>query len=198
MLDGWSSMISSAKPEIDVEEEITNTAGEIIAKTSFGLNDDNRRMIFQKLLALQLSLFKSKRFVGVPFSKYIHPKQSLESKKLEEPARSTASREPWGRPLREDFNNVRAHRSGHDVLLSSSSTWTLLLLAIHTKWQNELREEIKEVIGDGDGDGDVDATMVTGPKKMGWVIDETLRLTIHPSIPNLRGKQEKTFEWTVL
>jgi cytochrome P450 len=82
MLDNWTTLINSGKPEIDVEKEITTTAGEIIAKTSFGISYQSGQLVLQKLRALQMTLFMSNRFVGVPFSKFFFPKRTLEAKRL--------------------------------------------------------------------------------------------------------------------
>ncbi|XP_042495985.1 cytokinin hydroxylase-like [Macadamia integrifolia] len=82
MLDQWSTLIASGEPTIDVERHVISTAAEIIAKTSFGINDDNGSLVFQKLRDLQISLFKFNRLVGVPFSKLMHLKKTSESRKL--------------------------------------------------------------------------------------------------------------------
>lgn len=82
MLERWMAMVKSGNPEVDVEKEIMNTAGEIIARTSFGINYENGRKVFEKLRAMQITLFKSNRYVGVPFSKMMCPKQTLMAKRL--------------------------------------------------------------------------------------------------------------------
>lgn len=85
MLDKWSTLIinsSSMKAEIDIEKEIIATTGEIIAKTSFGISYEKGHKVFEKLRAIQQALFKSSRFVGVPFGKFMFPKQTFEAKRL--------------------------------------------------------------------------------------------------------------------
>jgi cytochrome P450 len=82
MLDKWSTLINSGRPEIDLEREITATAGEIIAKTSCGVGYESGQNVFHKLRELQMTLFKTNRFVGVPFSKFLYPKKALEARKL--------------------------------------------------------------------------------------------------------------------
>ena len=42
---------------------------------------------------------------------------------------------------------------GHETT-ALALTWTLLLLGIHTEWQIQLRDEIKEVLGDKESDFD--------------------------------------------
>ncbi|KAB2596687.1 hypothetical protein D8674_032137 [Pyrus ussuriensis x Pyrus communis] len=66
---------------------------------------------------------------------------------------------------------------GHDTTVLAI-TWSMLLLAMHPEWQNQLRQEIREVIGDIE----VDVDRLAGLKKLGWVISEVLRL--YPSAPN--------------
>ncbi|GMY39834.1 cytokinin hydroxylase-like [Fagus crenata] len=212
MLDNWTTLINSGKPEIDVEKEITTTAGEIIAKTSFGISYQSGQLVLQKLRALQMTLFMSNRFVGVPFSKFFFPKRTLEAKRL-------------GKEIDQLFlsiitdrkKSMKAGKPSHDLLgllLQGSThvdsrlgktltpqqlvdecktfffgghettalaiTWTLLLLATHPEWQTQLRDEIKEVVKDGE----FDVNMLAGLKKMGWVLNEVLRL--YPSAPNVQ------------
>ena len=192
MLDRWATLINSGKPEIDVEREITTTAGEIIARTSFGLSYQNGSKVFEKLRAMQITLFNSNRYVGVPFSKWMCPKKSLEAKKLGKEIDHLllsiidARKKSWdGSPQKDllgllmEGNHVdgRVGKSltatglvdecktfffgGHETT-ALALTWTLLLLAMHPHWQNQLREEIKEVIGDGE----IDFTRLAGLKKV--------------------------------
>ncbi|XP_022737483.1 cytokinin hydroxylase-like isoform X2 [Durio zibethinus] len=202
MLDRWATLINSGKPEIDVEREITITAGEIIARTSFGLSYQNGSKVFEKLRAMQITLFNSNRYVGVPFSKLMCPKKNLEAKKLGREIDQLllsiidARKKSWdGSPQRDllgflmEGNHVdgRVGKSlnarelvdecktfffgGHETT-ALALTWTLLHLAMHPHWQNQLREEIREVIGDEE----IDFTRLAGLKKMGWVMNEVLRL----------------------
>ncbi|KAK3017612.1 hypothetical protein RJ639_004846 [Escallonia herrerae] len=210
MLDRWASLIDSGKQEIDIEREITTTTGEIIAKTSFGLSYEDGKRVFEKLRAMQLTLFKSNRYVGVPFSKFMYPKQNLEANKLGQEidalllsiitARKNSSsgqteQNLLGLLLAQNSADVHPGKmltvndlvdecktfffGGHETT-ALALTWTLLLLAMHPKWQIELREEIKQVMGDGE----IDATKLAGLKKMQWVMNEVLRL--YPSAPNVQ------------
>ena len=82
MIERWVTQINSGNPEIDVEREIIATAGEIIATTSFGIKDEKAREVCEKLRALQMILFKTTRYVGVPLGKCFNLKKTLEAKKL--------------------------------------------------------------------------------------------------------------------
>lgn len=192
MLDRWSSLINSGNPVIDVEREISSTAGEIIAKASFGLNYENGRKVFEKLRAMQLILFNSNRYVGVPFSKLMNPKHTLEAIKLGREidsmllsiindrtksgdqypskdllgilleAKEVDGREGKTLRTRELVDECKTFFfAGHETT-ALAVTWTLLLLALNPEWQNQLREEIREVIGDKE----VDFQMLAGLKKV--------------------------------
>ncbi|XP_022774119.1 cytokinin hydroxylase-like [Durio zibethinus] len=203
MLDKWATLINSGKPEIDVEREITTTAGEIIARTSFGLSYQNGSKVFEKLRAMQITLFNSNRYVGVPFSKWMCPKKNLEAKKLGKEIDHLllsiidTRKKTWDGSTQKDLlgllmegnhvegwvgKSITARElvdecktfffGGHETT-ALAITWTLLLLAMHPPWQNQLREEIREVIGDED---QIDFSRLASLKKMGWVMNEVLRL----------------------
>ncbi|KAK6155695.1 hypothetical protein DH2020_009943 [Rehmannia glutinosa] len=221
MLDRWTGLINSGQPEIDVEREIISTAGEIIAKTSFGVSYENGRKVLEKLREMQITLFKSNRHVGVPFGKFLNPKQNLKAKTLgkevDELLRSiiTERREKprtgnkpeqdlLGLLLADNTVDGRKKRAlttkelvdecktfffgGHETT-ALALTWTLLLLGLHPEWQEELREEIKHVVGDGEI---VDATMLVGLKKMEWVMNEVLRL--YPPAPNVQRQARQDIQ----
>ena len=190
--------MSSGMPEINVESEISHAAGEIIAKTSFGISFESGRKVFDKLREMQVTLFQSNRYVGVPYNKLMCPIQSLKAKKL--------GKEIDGLLLsiindRQKSNNVGTQQDLLGLLLAGSIvggnlgtmltarelvdecktfffgghettalalTWTMLLLATHPEWQTQLREEIKEVIGEGD---QLDFTKLGGLKKVkSWLL----------------------------
>ncbi|MED6143435.1 hypothetical protein PIB30_006009 [Stylosanthes scabra] len=91
MIMRWSTQINNSAAAaaggngviIDVEKEIIETSGEIIAKTCFGgTQDEDAKQVLQKLRALQTALFKSTRYVGVPFGRFFNVKKTLEANKL--------------------------------------------------------------------------------------------------------------------
>lgn len=194
MIDRWIAQINTGNPEIDVEREIIATAGEIIARTSFGMKDENAIKVSENFRALQMTLFKTTRYVGVPFGKCFDMRKTLEAKKLGKEidrllmcvvtARKKLSVE--GRD-REDLlelllqENHRAEKklgktlstrqlvdecktfffAGNETTALAIS-WTLFLLAVHEDWQIQLREEIKEVVGDKE----IDINVLAGLKKV--------------------------------
>ena len=190
MVDRWASQINSGNPEIDVEKEIIATAGEIIARASFGMRDENGKEVFQKLRTLQTILFKSNRYVGVPFGKFIAIKKTLEAKLLGQEIDKLllsiiADRIQSGQSqedllglllqenhqvdgqskrtfsMREFVDECKNFFFGYETT-ALSITWPLLLLAMHEDWQNQLRDEIKE----GVGNEDPDVNMLAGLKKV--------------------------------
>ncbi|CAN1158777.1 Cytochrome P450 714C2 [Linum perenne] len=215
MLDNWDTQISSGTPEIDVESHITATAGEIIAKTSFGVGYEMGRMVVEKLRAVQLTLFNSNRYVGVPYSKIMCPKKTLDAKKLgkeidslllsiistrKKNLNNNNSKDLLGLLLQENHVDGRLGKTlttrelvdecktfffgGHETTALAIS-WTLMLLAKHPEWQEELRKEIKEV----SGDKMIDFSMLSSLKKMGWVMNEVLRL--YSPAPNVQRQAKE-------
>lgn len=193
MIDKWSTLVSSGMAEIDVESEIVNAAAEIIAKTSFGISFETGRKVFAKLREIQVTLFQSNRFVGVPFGKLMVPIKSMKAKRLGKEIDglllsiiNDRKKSNNGGPQQDllgllladsviggNLGNVLTARElvdecktfffgGHETT-ALALTWTMLLLATHPDWQTQLREEIKEVIGEGD---QLDFTKLNGLKKV--------------------------------
>ncbi|GMH08984.1 hypothetical protein Nepgr_010824 [Nepenthes gracilis] len=211
-IEQWTAVItanSSGAAELDVEKEITILAGEIIAKTNFGIDNEAGKILLDKLRAMHISLFKHTRYVGVPLGQFLTLNQTLEARRLGreidglllsiiDARKKVVSLEPQHDLLgmlleaqREDRGLVKGLTTrelvdecktfffaGHETV-ALAIAWTLLLLAMHPMWQEELRREIAEVIGHK---LEMDFTMLARLKKMGWVMSEVLRL--YPSSPN--------------
>ncbi|KAK7270858.1 hypothetical protein RJT34_26341 [Clitoria ternatea] len=209
MIDRWISQINMGNPEIDVEREVVATAGEIIARTSFGMKGQNAKEVSEKLRALQMTLFKTTRYVGVPFGKCFNVKKTLEAKKLgkeidklllsviKDRKKSSINRQSQEDLLglllrgnhqvdgkkfttRELVDECKTFFfAGHETTALAIS-WTLFLLATHEDWQIQLRDEIREVVGDKQ----LDINGLAGLRKMKWVMNEVLRL--YPTAPNVQ------------
>jgi cytochrome P450 len=82
MLSRWTDLVLSGQSEINIETEVTENAAVIIAKASFGMNEEKCKIVYEKLRSMQVMLFKSNRLVGVPFSKFLFMKQSYSQWKL--------------------------------------------------------------------------------------------------------------------
>ncbi|KAI3975192.1 hypothetical protein MKX01_020593 [Papaver californicum] len=176
------------------------------------VNDENGRNVFEKLRAMQVALFKSTRLAGVPFSKFMYQKQTREAKKLGQEIdeilvsiirsrkesignnNNDHGQDFLGIMLQDDSENKKLSVeelvdecktlffSGHETT-ALALTWTLFLLALHPQWQNHLREEIKKVTAEGQMLLN-DLTNITKLKKMGWVMNEVLRL--YSAAPNVQ------------
>ncbi|XP_057527937.1 cytokinin hydroxylase-like [Amaranthus tricolor] len=211
VIRNWTTRIGmSNKLELEMEREVSTLAGEIMAKTNLGINGELGHILFEKLRALQINLFKHSRYLGVPYGHFLKLGRTLEAKKLGKEIddiiisiinsrKKVISEEKKNDLLgllleseeyvngknvgklstREIIDECKTFfLGGHDTV-ALTLTWTLMLLAMYPNWQDELRQEIKEVIGEKDN---LDFTMLPKLKKMGWVMNEVLRL--YPSAPN--------------
>jgi len=193
MIERWIAQINSGNPEIDVEKEVVETAGEIIAKTSFGMKGKNAKEVSEKLRALQMELFSTTRYVGVPFEKCLNVKKTLKARKLGKEIDKlllsviTSRMKSVKRQTQEDLLGLLLQGNhqgdgklgktfttrdlldecktfffaGHETTALAIS-WTLLLLAMHQDWQIQLRDEIREVVGDKE----LDINVLAGLKKV--------------------------------
>ncbi|CAA7059554.1 unnamed protein product [Microthlaspi erraticum] len=214
MLDRWAIQINSGNQEFDMENEIIGTAGEIIAKTSFGVTGDSGTQVLKNLRAVQFALFNSNRYVGVPFSNVLGFKQFTKAKALgreidglllsiiNERKRSLVKgdgdhHDLLGMLLKADKGKFTATElvdecktfffAGHETT-ALALTWTFMLLAIHPEWQDTIRDEIRQVIGDSE----IEYSKLAGLKKMSWVMNEVLRL--YPPAPNAQRQARKDIE----
>lgn len=203
MLDRWTSIINSGQQEFNIEAEISTTMGMIVAKTTFGMNYHNGEEVLQKLRAMHQVLYASNRYVGVPFSQFLSPKQYLKAKRLGDKIDahfitiindrinlkqsgglgSTAANPEKNlldlmladhdntKPLttKELVDECKTFFVGGHETSALALTWTLFLLAVHPEWQNQLREEIKEVVGNQH----VDVAMLGGLKKVNHTLTKT-------------------------
>ncbi|KAF8051527.1 hypothetical protein N665_1710s0002 [Sinapis alba] len=213
MLDRWTMQINSGNPEFDMEKEIIGTAGEIIAKTSFGVTGENGTQVLKNLRAVQFALFNSNRYVGVPFSNIFALKQTLKARELGKEidgillsiinerkrslVRGDDHHDLLEMLLKADKGKFTATElvdecktfffAGHETT-ALALTWTFMLLAIHPEWQDTLRSEIRQVIGDSD----IEYNKLARLKKMSWVMNEVLRL--YPPAPNTQRQARKDIE----
>nr|XP_027187006.1 cytokinin hydroxylase-like [Cicer arietinum]XP_027187236.1 cytokinin hydroxylase-like [Cicer arietinum] len=82
--------------------------------------------------------------------------------------------------MRELVDECKTFFFGGFETTSLSITWTLLLLALNEDWQNQLRDEIKEVVGNIE---ELDINLLADLKKMKWVMNKVIRL--YPPSPNV-------------
>ena len=167
------------------------------SKAIFGISCESGKRVIEKITAVQVALFKSNRFVGVPYSNLIMcPKRTLQAKIIGNQINALLHSIIKDRreKLIDDHQNIpqkdllclllagnllegkRGKRLTTRELVDECKTfffagqetsallltWTMMLLAIYPEWQDQLREEIQQVVGDGE----VDPTMLAGLKKV--------------------------------
>ncbi|XP_066320797.1 cytokinin hydroxylase-like [Miscanthus floridulus] len=199
---------------VDVERGVVRNAAEIIAKASFGVADDEAgARVFRKLQAMQAMLFQSNRLVGVPLARLLHVRKTYDAWRLGREidallmdiidARRRRSRgsSSQGKDLlslllagteatagaerrlttRELVDECKTFFFGGHETTALALSWTLLMLAAHPDWQDALREEVARELGDHQN---LDAAALGRLTKMGWVMNEALRL--YPPSPNVQ------------
>ncbi|KAI4347558.1 hypothetical protein L6164_008363 [Bauhinia variegata] len=178
--------------------------------------DGNANEVFKKIRALQMTLFKTTRYVGVPFGNYLNFKKTLEAKKLgkeidrllfsviterKKAAKSQSQTDLLGLLLKENDQQKLTVRElvdecktfffgGHETT-ALALTWTLLLLATHEDWQNQLRDEIRQVLGDNIDVLDINL-LAALKKQMKCVMNEVLRL--YPPAPNVQRQAREDIQ----
>ncbi|KAH0937839.1 LOW QUALITY PROTEIN: hypothetical protein HID58_005300 [Brassica napus] len=195
MLDRWAIQINSGNPVFDMEKEIVVTAGEISAKTSFGVTGENATQFLKNLRAMQLALFHSHRYAYhlAAFwisSKPLKPRglgkeiDSLLLSIINERKRSLVEGDDHHDLLGSLLKAEKGEFTATELVdecktfffagvetTALALTWTFMLLAIHPKWQDTLRDEIRQ---------------------MSWVMNEVLRL--YPSALNAQRQARRDIE----
>lgn len=136
MLNRWINLVHSGQGEIDIEKDITENAAEIIAEASFGINEEHGKKVYEKLRSMQRMLFKTNRLVGVPFSKFLNPKQSYNAWKL-------------GKEIDELLLAViesRRRRGSQDAVQQQTDLLGLMLAGDDKKAAEERRLTTKELV----------------------------------------------------
>ncbi|KAL6591540.1 hypothetical protein ACP70R_050043 [Stipagrostis hirtigluma subsp. patula] len=220
MLAEWSAAVAAGQSVIDVERGVVKNAAEIIAKASFGIADDEGgARVFEKLQAMQAMLFRSNRLVGVPLARLLHVRKTYDAWRLGreidalllEIIDARRRRPAGGRDLlslllagseaaagaerkltsRELVDECKTFFFGGHETTALALSWTLLMLAAHPEWQEALREEVLSAAGDDEG-APLDAAKLGRLTKMGWVMNEVLRL--YPPSPNVQRQAVEDVE----
>ncbi|PKU86695.1 Cytokinin hydroxylase [Dendrobium catenatum] len=219
MLDGWRKFMSMGIHEMDVEKDITRNAAEIIAKTSFGISEENGKKVFEKLQSMQSMLFKSNRFVGVPFSKILSPKKSYEAwilgKEIDElllqiinsrmeknSESSNGGQDLLGLLLaRNDYKKMKRteRKLSSRVLVDECKTFFFgghETTALALTWTllllglyPEWQKALREEIKEVSGGEPLNSNMLAKLTKMGWVWNEILRL--YSPAPNVQRQAKE-------
>ncbi|KAK4853486.1 hypothetical protein QYF36_009913 [Acer negundo] len=172
------SITSSGTCEIDVAPEFQNLAGDVIARTAFGSCFEEGKMIFElqnEQLVLVLEAFQSIYFPGLRF---IPTKKNRRRYNIDKVIRETLQdmirKKEQAMQVSGEFGNNDLldlllqckEQSGNDLTIediieecklfyfagkettANLLTWTMIVLSMHTNWQEKAREEVLRTCGD--------------------------------------------------
>ncbi|CAL1360116.1 unnamed protein product [Linum trigynum] len=203
MLERWKSNPGGKNKEIDAFQEFKILTSEIISRTAFGSSYLEGEKVFELLTKMVLIISRNHYNVRIPGLKTGDEKESdklqqeiraiimnMLNKRKEEQLSSPAT--DFLGLLVKAYNDPDRHSSitlddlidecktfyvaGQETT-ASSLTWTVLLLAIHSEWQEKAREQVLELFGNNrtpTPDGISRLTILS------MVINESLRL--YPSV----------------
>ncbi|KAK1416214.1 hypothetical protein QVD17_32003 [Tagetes erecta] len=203
MLKRWNDVGTKEK---EVYKEFKTMTSEVISRIVFGSSYEQGKQIFEMQGALSLLAAKNMSQTRLPgFGMIFKDKDDLETEKLLASIRDLIMQmisEREKKMISGDEENSGIDYLGillkarHDIddnyklsiqdvidecrtfyiaghgTISLLLTWVTLLLAIHTEWQEKARKEVQEVFGSQNPSSEGLARL----KKMGMIINETLRL----------------------
>ncbi|KAB2088414.1 hypothetical protein ES319_A04G173800v1 [Gossypium barbadense] len=179
MLEKWKGREGE---EMEVFEEFRLLTAEVISRTAFGSNYLEGKKIFEMLTRLSILVINNYYKTKIPgISMIWKTADEIESEKL---AKGIHDRVMEMVKRRE--KNVSKNRFSVEDLVDECKTfyfagqettnsllaWTVLVLAIHTEWQEKTRREVFEAFGDRNPNSEG----ISKLKIMNMVINETLRL----------------------
>ncbi|GMI87462.1 PHYB ACTIVATION TAGGED SUPPRESSOR 1 [Hibiscus trionum] len=198
MLQKWKG---EEDKEMEVFKEFKVLASEVISRTAFGSSYLEGEKIFEMLTKLILMASRNLFLAKIPIvSEFWKSADEIEADRVEKMIRETVmkiirKREEKADNSRNDFLGllINAYRdpdektrlSIQDLVdecktfyfagsetTNSLLAWTMLLLAIHTDWQDRARAEVMEFFGTRNPDSEGIAKL----KTITMIINETLRL----------------------
>ncbi|TXG65406.1 hypothetical protein EZV62_006681 [Acer yangbiense] len=154
LINKWKkSITSSGTSEIDVAPEFQNLAGDVIARTAFGSCFEEAKIIFElqkEQLVLVLEAFQSIYFPGLRF---IPTKKNRRRYNIDKVIRETLQH-----MIRKKEQAMQVN--GEFETTANWLTWTMIVLSMHTNWQEKAREEVLRTCGN----------------KVSMILNEVLRL----------------------
>ncbi|KAI3962462.1 hypothetical protein MKW92_053291 [Papaver armeniacum] len=173
--------------EIEVFGEFKIMTFEVIARTAFGSSFVEGKHIFEMLIKLCSLVAANSLKIRIPgISKIFPTDEDIESDRLEREIRKSIiklikKREEKAKNGELDGGYGNDYLgicktfllAGHETT-TGALTWTCLLLAIHTEWQDKARKEVFELFGDNKPNPYDNS--LGKLKIMNMIINETLRL----------------------
>ncbi|KAL5974885.1 hypothetical protein ACLOJK_031558 [Asimina triloba] len=202
LLKSWESRIDEVGgiADIRVDEDLRSFSADVISRACFGSSYSRGKEIFSRIRALQHAMSESSLLFGVPGLRYLPTKNNRKIWGLVKEVRSLIlnivnerRKELHSRPedllqtilegskadhIKPDAidafvvdNCKNIYFAGHETT-ANAATWTLMLLAHNTEWQDRARAEVAELCGGSPPDVDTIRKM----KVVTMVIQESLRL----------------------
>ncbi|GLJ45996.1 hypothetical protein SUGI_0968680 [Cryptomeria japonica] len=213
MLQKWENIIDSASQEIDVVTEFRDLTADIIAKTSFGGSFEEGKHIFDLQYQQCLLAAESFRKLIIPGYRFLPTKSNLKAHKIDAELQRALSEIIMNRQKDENLDNsdllslmMAANRqekehlsmsfqdiidecktffvAGHEttaILLA----WSIILLAMHTQWQDKAREEVLDLCNKDPPN----AELLSRLKIVNMIVYEALRL--YPPLPFMVRKASR-------
>ncbi|KAI9184889.1 hypothetical protein LWI28_002192 [Acer negundo] len=184
LINRWkNSITSSGTCEIDVALEFQKLAGDVIARTAFGSCFEEGKMIFElqnEQLVLVIEAFQSIYFPGLRF---------IPTKKNRRRYNIDKCKEQSGNDLTiEDIiEECKLFYFAGKETTANWLTWTMIVLSMHTNWQEKAREEVLRTCGNKVPD----VENLNNLKIVSMILNEVLRL-----YPPVTAQQRHTIKKT--
>ncbi|KAF2298924.1 hypothetical protein GH714_029140 [Hevea brasiliensis] len=179
--------------QIDVFQEFKVLTSEIISRTAFGSSYLEGEKIFDMLKKMTFIIARNHYKVRIPGIKsFLKTKDDVEFDKLQEEIRDTIINMAYNEAdknkkisIDDMIDECKNFYVAGQETTASSLTWTILLLAIHTDWQDKARKEVLELFGQQNPTVDGVARL----KTVSMIINESLRL--YPPVSLTREVQKE-------
>ncbi|XP_058010191.1 cytochrome P450 CYP749A22-like isoform X2 [Hevea brasiliensis] len=179
--------------QIDVFQEFKVLTSEIISRTAFGSSYLEGEKIFDMLKKMTFIIARNHYKVRIPGIKsFLKTKDDVEFDKLQEEIRDTIINMAYNEAdknkkisIDDMIDECKNFYVAGQETTASSLTWTILLLAIHTDWQDKARKEVLELFGQQNPTVDGVARL----KTVSMIINESLRL--YPPVFHLTREVQK-------
>ncbi|KAL4180519.1 hypothetical protein AMTRI_Chr13g92490 [Amborella trichopoda] len=199
MLEKWEKSVGGCEYEMEVNKELHKLTADLISRTAFGSNYEEGNHIVKMQEEQMIYVSESLRSVYIPGFRFVPTKKNRKRWKLEREIRSAfrkliqkkeGERENCGNllglllttnkvqegedqkmDLEEIVDECKTFYFAGKETTANLLTWVVVLLAVHTEWQNKAREEVLRVCKEFP-----DADNLNDLKIVEMIVNETLRL----------------------
>ncbi|CAN1291380.1 Cytochrome P450 CYP749A22 [Linum perenne] len=172
MLERWKSHVGK---EIEVYEEFRFLTAEVISRTAFGSSYLEGKQLFYKLSKLVELAAASAFKIRIPgISKIYKSRDDIEADKLEQGIRASHNESDESKRVSVDdvVDECKTFYLAGQETTNTLLSWVILLLSIHSDWQEKARAEVLSQFGCRAPDADGIARL----KTLNMIINEALRL----------------------